>query len=685
MDDYRQWFRDYSLVEPNELKKDSEILKVVDLDELDAEFIEERIQQSTPTTPLANNFCHSCQKTFDNWPTVGCSSQMTHESSPSDFPDEKGWETAVARYFTTFEIEGGTRVGCRFCTFLLQGLKDTELLGIYRKVEIRLLHLADCHDEPGDVFTIAKKWMSTCLAEHELCKIKQTALPKRLIQVSSNPPRLVLSSGIVSKPRYVTLSHSWGGHGIIKLTSANFDSFQKALPIEELPQTFRDAIKIAREIGIDYLWVDSLCILQDSETDWEQESALMSTVYGQSSCTIAASSARNSTEALFRKIPFYSGGFRARITDGGQKRVQDFRTKDVYERSVLRTHLATRAWALQEKMLAPRTVHFGERGAFWECRTTLASEFLADGIPRALMIPLIRRNKFFKWLYQWPMIVSLYSAGNLTFGKDKLPALAGVARLVSEETGDEYLAGMWKAQLEEQLCWSRGNSDSIHIRPQWRAPTWSWASIDGRVAWKPTQKGTLETKYAHVVDAHTTKHGKDPFGQVTSGIVRIASSGLVLGRMLTPQDSHKQGAGEKRTKLKLSGDKEREYSISLDCLHEAHVSSGSPLYLLPILGGNTGLRQRTNKDPEEWTSEMMVEGVVLRARDERKGDFCRVGAFSYTKGKWRSSMAFRTNEELYEPFLKLLEERGKAVAEKICAEIIEDTEYPDHRYMMTII
>lgn len=532
---------------------------------------------------------------------------------------------------------------------------------------------------------ITKNWMSTCLAEHELCKIDQAALPTRLIQIVSDPPRLVLSSGITSRPRYVTLSHSWGGHDIIKLTSANVTSFQEALPIGELPQTFQDAIGIARKIDIPYLWIDSLCIIQDSETDWEQESALMHTVYGQSSCTIAASSARDSTEGIFRKLPYYSGGFRARIIDGGVKRVQDFRAQDVYERSVLKTHLATRAWALQEKMLAPRTMHFGERGAFWECRTTLASEYLPDGIPRALINPLIRRNKFFKWLYKWPMIVRLYSAGNLTFGKDKLTALAGVARLVSQETGDEYLAGLWQAQLEEQLCWLRGNSDPVHIRPPWRAPTWSWASIDGGVAWKPLQKGVMETKYAHVMDAHTIKRGTDPFGQVTSGAVRIASSGLVVGQSLTPQDSANQDKKEIGGKLKLLADMEREYSISLDCLEDPHLPNDSPLYLLPILGGETGLRQRTNKEPEEWTSEMMIEGVVLRATRERKGEFFRVGAFNYSKGKWHSSNAFRTDEELYEPFLKLLEEKGKAVAEEICTEIIEDAEYPDHRYVLKII
>lgn len=110
----------------------------------------------------------------------------------------------------------------------------------------------------------------------------------------------------------------------------------------------------------------------------------MTSIYGQLSCTIAASSARDNTEGMLRKLPYYSGGLRALITDGGRKRVQDYRTHDVCERSALKTHLGTRAWALQEKLLAPRTVRFGERGAIWERRTTLASEYLPDGVPEPL-------------------------------------------------------------------------------------------------------------------------------------------------------------------------------------------------------------------------------------------------------------------------------------------------------------
>lgn len=226
--------------------------------------------------------------------------------------------------------------------------------------------------------------MSTCSESHQLCKSSDLdgTRPNRLISIASDLPRLVLSSECPKGLRYATLSHSWGSHQVIKLTSEDLDSFMKVIPVERLPNTFKDAIKIAQRLGLDYLWIDSLCIIQNSEDDWQKESALMSSVYGGSTITIAASSARDSSQGCFLKPPIFSGGLRARITDCGRRRVQDFRSQEVYNLSTFETHLGSRAWALQEKMLSPRTIHFSDRGAFWECRTTIASEYLPDGFPK---------------------------------------------------------------------------------------------------------------------------------------------------------------------------------------------------------------------------------------------------------------------------------------------------------------
>jgi hypothetical protein len=151
---------------------------------------------------------------------------------------------------------------------------------------------------------------------------------------------------------------------MIQLTSEELDSLMKVIPVERLPRTFKDAIKIAQRLGLDYLLIDSLRIIQNSDDDWQKESALMGSVYSGSTINIAASSSRDSGQGCFLKLPNFSGGLRARVTHSGQQRVQDFRSPEFYNLSTFATHLGSRGWALQEKMLPPRTIHLSDRGDF---------------------------------------------------------------------------------------------------------------------------------------------------------------------------------------------------------------------------------------------------------------------------------------------------------------------------------
>ena len=137
--DFKEWFQEYTAVDGNKLFGDSDVIQVVNSDELDADFVEQRIRELAPKAFATKGFCAKCQDLFDNWPTLGGSSTREHDSKPD--PDEDGWEHAVARSCSTFELEGSTRSGCRFCTFLLQSLKDNELLDTFRKIEARLYHL----------------------------------------------------------------------------------------------------------------------------------------------------------------------------------------------------------------------------------------------------------------------------------------------------------------------------------------------------------------------------------------------------------------------------------------------------------------------------------------------------------------------------------------------------------------
>lgn len=162
-----------------------------------------------------------------------------------------------------------------------------------------------------DALDTAKSWLTTCLTTHEYCNVDglNTAVPTRLLSIFEDPPRLVSTAELTTRPRYGTLSHCWGNKEFLKLNSQNIDSLARAIPNNMLSKTFKDAIQITRRLGIAYLWIDSLCIIQNDDNDWEHEASLMSSVYGGSTINIAASTAVDGTEGCFSKPDSYAGEF----------------------------------------------------------------------------------------------------------------------------------------------------------------------------------------------------------------------------------------------------------------------------------------------------------------------------------------------------------------------------------------
>lgn len=271
----------------------------------------------------------------------------------------------------------------------------------------------------------------------------------------------------------------------------------------------------------------TLCIVQDSEDDWKKEAALMTSVYSGSTLNIAASSALDSSHGLFLTTPRLSEGCEAKIMIDA---TGDFQLQDSYSRAVTDSHLATRAWALQEKLLPYRTLHFGDRGVFWECRTDIASENLPCGVidtyPSNLMVCQRDHRDGLAYRKDWAKIVFLYSSANLTKNKDKLPALSGIARLFHEQNDDQYLVGLWKKPLAYDLCWR--SRDPAQSRLPYRAPTWSWASMDV-VVFYHSHDSSWMADFAHILDADIVLDGPDPFGEVKSGVVRLACSVIAAG------------------------------------------------------------------------------------------------------------------------------------------------------------
>jgi hypothetical protein len=512
---------------------------------------------------------------------------------------------------------------------------------------------------------LAKKWLNVCSDTHKSCKsAEDRQLPTRLIDVGSTPIRLVLTSTFTEKPRYATLSHCWGTGDFLKLKENSLEDFMKAIPEEKLTKTFQDALHITRSLGLQYLWIDSLCIIQLSDLEWRRESALMSSVYGGSAITIAASGATDGSKGFFLKPPGFVGKVHIEPT---KDEVWDIAPSEFYT-SVVNSHLAGRAWALQERLLSPRRIHFSKTELFWECQHCDASESFPEGLPEFEHQHVFHRDHGKPLSEIWPTIVRLYTSGKLTFPTDKLVAISGIAQHVQQENLDQYLAGLWRKDIELQLLWCQQSPGRrLPKGSEYRAPSWSWASVDekGYAHYTPRVEGSEYKYYSRVVDAHVVPLGKESFGELVGGLLEITCSVMLAGKL-----------------RKIQGEKWNDIDFSF---HEVDIESsdgketfrvypdsdeydGEDIYILPVVDvlGKEKHNKRT------------VSGLLLYPADTEKGEFVRAGFFSFSAFDERC-------REIQERFLKVAERSGRATAEEQCAEVLSEPEFPDERYVITII
>lgn len=213
-------------------------------------------------------------------------------------------------------------------------------------------------------------------------------LPSRLVYIDArayadsgytNNVRLCLAKDCDSKIHYVALSHRWGGSSLLNLTAATYQSMLQDVPTKQLSKNIQDAIQIACRLGFSYIWIDSLCIIQDSQEDWIRESANMRSIYAGAICTIAATGSENADGGCFHQRNSLSL-YPCRLvgTPDWGIYVQRDELFD-FERGVDQSSLNQRAWVFQERLLSPRILHFGSEMLFWECQLRSASEKFTNG------------------------------------------------------------------------------------------------------------------------------------------------------------------------------------------------------------------------------------------------------------------------------------------------------------------
>jgi hypothetical protein len=364
---------------------------------------------------------------------------------------------------------------------------------------------------------------------------------------------------------YVALSYCWGdSQEKATTTKINIKARLKEVDWSQLPQTIKDAVKVTQSLGFTYLWVDALCIIQDDKQDVATELAKMSSIYQGASLTISAASAKHSSEgflgdrvlskaygdALFR-LP-YRHGKGGNIVKG-EVLLSKQPIRDTFEDPI-----DQRAWTWQEHILSRRLLRFGSRQTTWKCQNSHCSidggglpqpvnkdvQFAIDKIHESKEVQL-KMNEFGQLghsivLSNWNIQIEEYSRRTITDLNDKIPACAALAENfagIMRLSAADYLAGLWKNDIEAQLLWHRPDNSGVSNSRRSQNPTWSWASLDGPVTF--FQRSLLETS-GRIIDAQAKLEGYEITREVKSlSYSEVSSDHLRLrGRL---QQAHWDG------------------------------------------------------------------------------------------------------------------------------------------------
>ncbi|KAL2136225.1 hypothetical protein VTI74DRAFT_4855 [Chaetomium olivicolor] len=721
------------------------------------------------------------------------------------------------------------------------------------------------------------KWFETCCEKHERCK-PETAptpfVPSRLLEISGSDER-TMRIRLRERPtlpvevRYATLSHCWGSVMPFKLKHELVKSCLNGISLDEISRVFRDAIRVAWRLKIQYIWIDSLCIIQDSLEDWRAESAQMGLVYRHGILNIAATGFSDGSNGLFVQrdpnilmpISLSIGTNHSSHGNPGEGREKrqgalepgNYYLADtsVWKGGVDDSPLCGRGWVTQERALSVRTVHFGKEQLFWECLRENASEVLPKGMlrgteimdPKAFLVPgtdakekreerlqslrkeLLERKKFdddlrarlktFKdrmrnivgsdyedsddecgsdddmsdkvfaarmmairngnlavrkgttaarkgtmpenvssessdsdsdrWSYdpdkpskltkrkplkfslkslelrpqdfedcdlnildglnikgwkkfkaqlerwnigrqansvesrpirgmphelsQWVAIVKLFSRCSLSFSSDKLVAISGMAQTLAPKLNCDYVAGLWRKDLEHQLLWKVTQPRPAPEKNHTRGPSWTWASVDGAIdipEWRGYFYNRIAgdiTWMAKVDDVSVQLAETGKYGQAQSGILTLTGR-LGVFRIVKNGPENSANDGDNQDTNRSPESKTLWIIASWDTqeLAEKFGTSGPRTYVQhhSTYGTGKGARRSMHPldiffvpvrvmdaDPDGHDFEQpMLTGLLLLPTGNKKGMFRRIGQFELS-GHW-----IHPHEEAFESLSK---------------------------------
>ncbi|KAL6890521.1 HET domain-containing protein [Trichoderma evansii] len=372
------------------------------------------------------------------------------------------------------------------------------------------------------VLNMISLWLDTCGENHPECQIhtanKSQYFPARLINIQSTDSVRVVDTRTIAAEiqastfKYATLSHCWGSIHEPQLNKVTESTLKQGISVDKLPRLYHDVVILARHLQLRYVWIDSLCILQDSIGDWRQESAKMGDIYENSYICIAATQAPDNNSGMLEthKVdwprPFVyknlivSADIDLKSSFSNSSRPGWCNRILALSESVLdNSPLNRRAWVLQERMLSPRVLHCTTGEFVWECRRGMRSEshvLLTSGgsvtkeawsqmhkAPSNLKQPSEWHLHFEhrrQYLELWSKIIGRFSSFDITFPQDRLPACSAIAKRLQPILG-EYAAGLWERFMPSQLLWRHACFNTCERKNclrQNNSPSWSWSSLD---------------------------------------------------------------------------------------------------------------------------------------------------------------------------------------------------------------
>lgn len=337
--------------------------------------------------------------------------------------------------------------------------------------------------------TTVSGWFQQCAGHHQCSsQIDPRWYPTRLVErITSKSFRVIRSdsASFEAKRGYITLSHRWGDDEFVKLTKNNLSTLQRGSPIAKLRKSFQDAMIIAERLGIAYVWIDSLCIIQsgDNGEDWRRESMTMAQVYSNSYCNISADWGDGFGGLFFKRTPIFEPPYKISL-NGGDCYVTRARG---WSENLMESPLNRRGWVLQERLLAPRVLHFSPQQVSWECSQKLAWEktpmgFDESGDPASSYglnecvqtCEAMRRLKLHEpdAPVNWPILVQDYTVCGLTEQSDRLIAVAWIAKVLASTVKDQYVAGIWAETLPRSLVWKRAGERVRGSTTSYDIPFW---------------------------------------------------------------------------------------------------------------------------------------------------------------------------------------------------------------------